>query len=276
MTDHPRHDQAHLEEGDLIRYLDGEMTTEERSHTAAHLLACARCQQEMEAVRGERESFGELVAGLEVPAMDASRRASSLAAIQRAAAARTTTPAVRDRRRSRYAMLRAAAVASVLVVSAAAVSPVRAVVMDIWSSITDRVERVARTAPETTPAETMVLSNATIGFVPTGDVFLLEVATLQAEGALVLGVGQGSSVTANAVGDAVDIVVLPSGLRIQNRPDAGANYAVNLPPHLREVRVRVGEAREIVYRMDDLSASWISVLDLTSEGAPGPGDSDAR
>lgn len=258
-----RHDfqaEEHIDEGDLVRYLDGEMSIADRSSVAAHLLACRTCAESLENVRSNRQHFADLIATIEVPAIASERRAASLAAIEGAAKRRAAV----SRRSRRFPILRAAAVGGLVFAASLSTTPVRALIADFWNAVSLRVERLAGTATEVTPSERVRLSNATIGFVLSGDVFTLEVSTRQAEGRLILGVGLGGSVTASTLdsADSVDLVILPTGMRIENRPDATSDYGVNVPSHVREFRVRVGDAPELVYHADDLAASWISVIRL--------------
>lgn len=262
MNSTPSTSAEHLTEGDLVRYLDEEMTLKERSQAAAHLMACRACSAELESLRAGRLQFADLTAEIDIPRLDSTRRRDSWRQIERAAAGRTTRP----HRNDRAGMLRAAAIAAVLVTTAVATSPVRALLADIWQGVSDQVERIAGIDSATEQPEGVALRNATIGFVPQGEIFELEVLSTQQQGSLILGVAEGASVTARIMGDdTVDMVVLPDGLRIENDSDATADYTVSLPLHLEEIRVRVaGSAEPTVYSMEDLTESWISVVDLSA------------
>jgi anti-sigma factor RsiW len=262
--------EMHIGEGDLIRYLDGEMTAGERAEVATHLLRCGQCNGALDELRTDREQFSELLAEVTVPALDPARRDAAWSNIERAAA--VAEPA---RRTSRVSFLRAAGIAALLAGSALTVSPVRAAVADLWNAVFDRVETAAVRSAPMPQREVVSVANATIGFVPAGEVFRIEIANLQVEGSLLLGVSTGRSVTARAVGgdEIVDLIILPDGMRIENGADDTTDYAVNLPAHLEQLQVRIGNDREIVYEMDQLAGSWISVVDLTANAydlAPAP------
>jgi hypothetical protein len=257
---------SHLDEGEIMRYIDGEMPVGERSRAATHLLTCAECVAAVDALRTDRQRFAEFLAESPVPALDSARRAQSLARIERST---TRTQRTADRSRA-LGFAKAAAVGAVLVASMLATSPGRAFVSDLWSTVSARVDRLVTNRPEVSSPESVALNNASIGFVPTQEVFRLQVRTPQQQGSLTLSLAAGASVTARAVNtsDPVDIVVLPGGLRIENRPEASANYAVTVPRNLREVRVQVGEAPELVYSIESLATSWISVIALSGTDQP--------
>jgi anti-sigma factor RsiW len=271
MNPNIRDSEEHLGEGDLVRYLDSEMRSAERAQVATHLIGCARCAAALESIRTDRHLLAEYLVDTEPPALDPARRRAALARVEAAAHRQAT----RSWRADRRAMAKAAAVGALVVVSAFATSPVRAWVADLFRSVSDRVERLAATSAVVTPPEAIVLrSSTTIGYVPSGDTFLIDIRSHQAEGTLILGVGQGASVTVRAVGgdDTVELVRLPSGMQIENRPEHRGDYAVNLPSTLAQVRVRVGGSGEVVFGREDLSASWISVVDLSAEfGGSAPG-----
>src|SRR5690606_16621512 len=85
MTESPHNPAPHLSEGELLRYLDSEMTGGERASVAAHLLACRACSAALDAVREAKEQFAVLLVDLPVPAIDPARRAAALASVERAA-----------------------------------------------------------------------------------------------------------------------------------------------------------------------------------------------
>lgn len=261
MSDIPRLGEGHIAEGDLVRYLDDEMTTGERGAIARHLIACTVCAAEIDRFRAARAEAARLIAELPVR-IDASRRAASLAAIERAAAARRTG-------RSRFGGLRAAAVGGVLVasVAVAATPAVREALSGLRNSDAVHADRGA--GVEGSRAETRLpIAGATVGFIPSGgESFVVEISNPQLTGALILGVAAGESVTASAVdaSEIVDLVVLPGGMRIENQPSATGDYAVSLPRSLREVHIRVAGRPDRVITVSELSSSWISVIELNGD-----------
>ena len=76
----------------------------------------------------------------------------------------------------------------------------------------------------------------------------------QAAGALHLERVEGSAASAALVGDAGDaeLLVRPGGLRISNRAEASADYAIRVPAGVDRLLVRIGREplREIAVRAD--------------------------
>jgi hypothetical protein len=257
MDSHGPAGETHLDEGELIRHLDGELTAEERPKVAAHLLSCRACAESLQSIRDERTQLDELLRDLTVPAISMERRQRSLDAVRSAARRRP----VRVGFWSRPA-IRAAAVAGLVATSALTASPVRAWLAEMWRSAGANIGVLAPVAVR--EAAPISLANATVGFVPAGDVFSIEIESFQAQGNLILGVAGGEAVNARSVGETpVDLVVLPTGMRIQNVAGSSADYTVSLPLTLSEVRVRIGDAPVTVYRMEELRAAWVSVIRLT-------------
>ncbi len=265
MSDTTPINEGHIAEGELVRYLDEEMTTGERGAVARHLIGCATCAASLELLRSERARFASLLGEMGVPAVDPARRAASLAAIERAATTeRARVRPVGDRK----VALRAAVVGGILFASAAGAatsSTVRDAVSDAWHAVAGSSEEVV-VDESRDAARRFPLTGATIGFIPTSESFVVEIANAQQAGLLVLGISVGESVTATAVDgrEAVDLVVLPDGMRIENQSTATGDYAVSLPRHLREVHIRVGDAPDQVFTVSELSSAWVSTIDLST------------
>lgn len=69
---------AHLDEGALQAYLDGEIEGRGRAEAAEHLLACAECRGHLDALKRANERLGHALAALDVrPPAAAPRRALS-------------------------------------------------------------------------------------------------------------------------------------------------------------------------------------------------------
>lgn len=187
------------------------------------------------------------------------RRAEKLSALLRATdvpAPPMAFPAERIARARRRTRLRwqLAAAAVLLVFAAGSVQPVRA-----WIAVTARhfflgaPKAAASGAPAAAvPApepEVPVPSNA-VTFVPRTGAFVIELATRQQAGSLVLARVSGSEASAAIVGDPGDaeLLVQPEGLRIGNRAAAQADYLVRIPPGVSRVTLRIG--REPARQLD--------------------------
>lgn len=263
-------DDQHVSEADLVRYIDGELTVAERARVAEHLLGCRGCAAELESLRSARDGFAALLAGSPVEELDSARRAMTFAALQAAAEESAPAPDIAPRReapgvRTALRLLRAAAVGAVLLGGALVYPPSRAAVADLFNAAVDRAERIA--GIEQPVAEQRIrLTGTGIGYIPRSETFVVEIESRQNSGALVLGVASGASVNATAHGghEIVDLVILPGGMRIANTSEATSDYAVSLPQTLRQVRVIIPGEEDLVLTMNELSSSWVSVVDLSS------------
>lgn len=213
---------AHVEDGALVRYLDGEAAAEERTILAAHLEDCGACAARLTAL---------------------SRAAEALTTALRA----TDEPASRARPHPRW-RLRAAAAVLVLLAVGGGVRPVRAWILDraeaLWGAVTGAGPDAA--PPVAAPGA----ARSSVAFVPAGGELTLEVTSVQNEGVLQIETVAGD--TAVAVvrnGTSMeDLVVLPTALRIVNRPASTASYVIRVPARLARVVVHVGDTPEWVYR----------------------------
>ena len=52
------------------------------------------------------------------------------------------------------------------------------------------------------------------------------------------------------------------GLQVVNRPDSRADYVVTIPTHFRFVRVRVGDAPEVLIPISKSKREWIWTINL--------------
>jgi anti-sigma factor RsiW len=208
-----------VDDGELIRLLDGECSAEERARIERHLATCAACAQ-------RRERLDGLAHGVTTALVRGDEPIRSL----RAPGRRWRPPAVR------------AAAVLLLVsvgVATATVPPVRAWLWARWADLRGLV------APRATPG--MESRGATtVRFVPTTATFTIELVARQDTGVLTIDLSAdtlaAATVTPSLRGE--DLVVLPGGLRILNRPSDRASYEVRLPRGVSEVRIRIADTPE--------------------------------
>jgi anti-sigma factor RsiW len=274
------HGQPHIEDGDLLRLMGDEVSADERAAAAAHLGRCAGCARRLEELRAELDQVTGLLELLPVAEIDADRRARSLAAVRQAAVRSLVTGQATGRvaarpSRRRFAfsstLTRAAAavVATLLLGTGVAASPAGAWIADLWRDLF-QPEPAVVAAPEPT---VLSVGGSVVGFSPVGDELVLELASAQETGSLTIRVEDMSSASARVLrGDEeLDVVVLPSSLRILNQAHATADYEVVVPARMRMLRVRVGEAQELVLAPADLGAGWSVVVGLHHGGVDAQG-----
>jgi hypothetical protein len=257
----PAHGQ-HIEDDALLRLAAAEATSEERAAAAVHLAACADCSARLELIHALVADAARLLDAAPAPQLHERRRARSLAAVRQAALRKAA--ARRPRFAFNGALARAAAVAGILVAAggaAAAAGPwLASRVQDLL-----RTEEPAADAAAPTPN---VVRGSIVAFAPEGDEFAIEIATSQAGGSLVLRVTDTRSASARIMGSEgeLDVVVLPTSLRIHNATDATADYELIVPAHLRTLRVRVGDGPEMVVSPAALGAGWSAAVGLRQGG----------
>jgi anti-sigma factor RsiW len=261
----PTNGHAHLEDGNLVRFLSDEVTTDERARAVEHLSRCEDCARRLEGWSADMASVAGLLADLPVTAMDPARRARSLAAVRQAAVRKIAAPAAARAPRRRFflsgTLARAAAVAALFVAGGVVASPAGA-----W--IADRFRDLFQDEPATVAApesEALSATGSVVAFTPFGYELTVEVASTQAQGYLVLRVQDTPTATARVGGvdSHMDVMILPGSLRIENTAASTVGYEVVVPARLRTLRVRIGDAPEMVFRPADLGHGWSTVVGLT-------------
>jgi hypothetical protein len=148
------------------------------------------------------------------------------------------------------------------------VNPVRAWVLTRlgFSSATTAVPGGARAVA--LPPVTVGADGSVISF-PTGSAtFELVVQETQRSGEIRLQVRPGDRVTAQLVGAGGEaMLVLPSGLQIENSTESSASYRVSIPPGVTVIVARIGAEPPRIIPVDATSADWSLTLPLTSEAA---------
>ena len=235
---------AHLAEHDLLRILD-EGLGGGNAVLTAHLDSCAECSERREVLERRSMRLREALA-----ATDPSPR---VLALRPEALVRLTAPPG-----PAYAW-RVAAALAVLLVGSLAVPPVRAWIAQRAGALMDLASERHRP-----PAAALLLAPVppdTAGrltFAPVGSQLVLEVASRQAAGVLVVETVADSAISALVVGerDAAELTVLPGGLRVRNGPASTASYLVEIPFTLEEVAVRIGREAPLSLRPSRPGERW--------------------
>ncbi len=213
----------HLEDGALIRFIDGEASAQERTGVEMHTVDCPACAARLAELRRLSVSLSAAFT-----AADVSPRRF------------VYPPVLRRSRRSRIP-LSAAAAAILLVVAtiAAAAPPVRAWIRARWFELRGGSSQQQGSAPQTPPNA----RHTTVRFVPRDAAFTIELTAPQSGGVLTVDVSEDTIATAvlsdgSAGGE--ELVVMPMGLKIVNHQSTVASYVVRLPRTITEVTVHVG------------------------------------
>jgi hypothetical protein len=234
---------AHLAEHDLVRLLDEELGGGNAA-LAAHLDLCAACTERRDVLERRSMRLREALA--------AADPAPRVLALHPDALVRPTV------RRPAYAW-RAAAAFAVLLVGSLAVPPVRAWIAQRAGAIMDLASgrhRPTAAAPVRAPVPPDTAGRLT--FAPVGPQLVLEVASRQAAGVLVVETVADTAISALVVGEreAAELTVLPGGLRVRNTRASTASYLVAVPLLLEEVAVRIGREEPVFLRPSRPGERW--------------------
>lgn len=234
----------HAEDGDLIRLVDGECSTEEGGQIERHVAACPACATRREALR---RLSGAVTA--------------ALAAADLGVHPLAPPAALRSGRVGAWAWhrapLRAAVVLLAIGAVAASAQPVRAWLAARWEDL-----RVLVAPRPATRADSQ--GAAAVRFLPTTSIFTIELVARQASGVLTIAVAADTIATATVTPGSgrEELIVQPAGLRIVNAPRAVASYDVRLPAGLTDVWVQIADqpARHLV---PTAGARWTIDLNTT-------------
>jgi hypothetical protein len=230
-------------DAELVRYLDGELSDDERARVDALLAADADLARRLDVLRRRSGNLTTLLARTDpardrVAAADPTKRGRptdvAVASIEPARARRASQRTVPSK-----GWLRAAIILLVLVGAALIVPPVRA-----W--VVGQLKRIVSSAPETPAAvmspEPVVLQGEAldVAFEVAGNNFTIDVENVQAAGSLAVRSTDDTRGTASlAGGNGESFLVLPDGLRISNTPTSSASYAVRLPSNVTRITITV-------------------------------------
>lgn len=288
----------HLEDGDLVAYMDHQMDRSRYRWAASHLEACAECSARLQAMQSRAGSVSAWLGALDEPAGD-ERKALAMAAVERA------------RFRSRGAgawsggrgMLAAAAMVALLLTVSFGTPPGRAWV----SGVVERLgigpaPRAAETAPAvrsipapvpTAPVPAQAEAEAAdesasptaagrarrpglppgmsapVRFNPAGNYVLLQVDSRQRVGAIAIWVQDTNTAEGQVVAGRTGEVLEPlaDGLRLRNARTSRADYTVTIPTRYRFIRVKIGDEPETTIAVSRANRAWLWTVNLAaSEG----------
>jgi anti-sigma factor RsiW len=221
------HAAAHLDDGDLIRYLDGEGSEAERIGWERHVDACEQCARRTAEAEAQSRQFSRWLAraAFEEDLPDRVDRPGDDGVL-------TLEPASRGARRSGWSpWLKAAAAIALVAGPLAAIPPLRG-----W--VVDRVAPPAEEAAVTTMDATAPVTHPIVRFVPEPGVFTVRVEG--GGGSLAVGRAAGDTAELSLSGEAPDAVVAATSVRLRSlEPDT--RHTLLLPDYVTGIRVFVGE-----------------------------------
>ncbi|MBW3628540.1 MAG: zf-HC2 domain-containing protein [Gemmatimonadetes bacterium] len=234
----------HPSDGDMVRYLDTELSELEERRLRTHLNGCAQCTARLEAIASQSSAVARYIGQTGLPGPDAVTRARALALARRAS--------VQPRRGWRR--LRLAAAACALFVLALTAYPVRAWIAERWDGF--RAPAAAPTEAATLPAS-VVRRSSVVAFTPRGDRFDLQIESFQPAGTLTVEVRDLGRATAQVLNGANEtMLILPDGIRVENRAGSRASYLVTVPANLPLLSISVGGETVATVNAVELNAPW--------------------
>jgi hypothetical protein len=290
----------HLEDGDLVAYMDRQMDRARSRWAAGHLEGCAECAARLSAMQTRASAVSAWLGGVDEPASD-ERRALAMAAVERA----------RFRSRASHGwgsrpMLAAAAMVAMMLTVAFGTPPGRAWV----GSAAERLgigrpaERSMEVVPppatpgQQAPAAVAMDSaggrvegepdaptaagrrarpaglppgmSAPVRFTPFGNYVLLQVDSRQRLGAVTIWVqdtGQAEGqIVAGRTGETLE--PLPDGLRLRNTASSRADYTITVPTRYRFIRVKIAGEPETTIAVSRANRAWLWTVNLASSAPP--------
>lgn len=279
----------HLEDGDLIGYMDGALDLSGHRRAEGHLAHCPECRARTEALRARFSAASGWLASLDRAPSD-QRRALAMAAVERARF-RRPAGAGWDRR----GLLAAAASIALLLTVAFGTPPGRAWV----GTAAERLgigarpaafEEAAAPAPtaaaaaaESTvadPAAAAPPSTASargaprggippgmsepVHFSPAGNYVMVRFDSRQSAGAAAIWVRDEPRGTGQVVGGRRSEALVPTadGLRIRNQPSSRADYTIVVPTRFRFLRLQIGDEPETLITISRASRDWLWTVSL--------------
>lgn len=241
---------GHIDDGELVRYLDNELELDALAVVRNHLGACTECQAKFEALRAQAERFQQAMADLDLPP----------AATPTVNAPEASIPSIPSSPAVGWGW-RLAAMIAVVVGITLTVTPARAWLLDTLGSMRTLFEPANQTPPSLPPA--VPVTGSSVLFAVTDTVLFVEFAVHPQAGTLSL--QRGTSVTevsaAMKGGSGNDeLVVFGDGIRVVNTAQSTADYVITLPTGIVLVEVRIGGAVVARHRVDTATAPWTMEL----------------
>ena len=290
----------HLGDDDLIAYMDHQLDREAMRLGGVHLRTCAKCAERLEGLRQKSAVATEWLSLLDPGAPDPARRAAAQAAMERARFRRpSAVPLGAAWMKAAAAIVlmvgvgvatepgRAFVADGIVRASGGNPGPTATRMLE-WlgqrrqlapvamapvrlappppppaaaaAPAADRAERSARPAP---PAAKPGMS-APVRFLPAGPDVTLTFASVQSVGIAQVWIREVPQASAQVVTHyrGEEMVTSASGLEVRNREGSRADYTIIIPARYRYIRVRVGDAPEVLIHISKSKQEWIWTVNL--------------
>lgn len=285
----------HLEDGDLVAYMDRQMDRSRHRWASGHLDGCAECAARLQGMQSRAGALSSWLGALDEPASD-ERKALAMAAVERARFRSRASGAWGDRR-----MLAAAAMVALLLTVSFGTLPGRAWMGDVAERLgigrpdprpTESEPAVESGTPATAPAA--VADSASAGsldesarptapggpsrpglppgmsapvrFNPSGNYVLLQVDTRQRLGAITIWVQDSQQAVGQVVAGRSGETLQPlaDGLRLRNERSSRADYTITVPTRYRFIRLKIGDEPETTIAVSRANRAWLWTVNLAA------------
>ncbi|HEX6040063.1 anti-sigma factor family protein [Longimicrobium sp.] len=286
----------HLEDADLVRYMDRQLDRAGNRRVELHLAVCADCSARLQSLQDRGRLVSSFLAELDTPPVADEQRALAMAAVQRA----------RFRARpvwvSRPGLAAAAIVALLLTVTfgtppgrawvsaaverlggtvpgqaapeAAIVLPAQEAAPPAAATPAARVEAEPPAAPRATPQPRTTRAvlppgmSEAVSFSPAGNYVLLKIDSRQRAGVLTLWIKNSPRASAQVVAGLRAEALEPTadGLHLRNTSTSRADYTVEVPTRYRYIRLQIGDEPETVINVNRARRDWLWSLSLAGTG----------
>ena len=254
---------AHLPDGALIRWIDGETTPAEREELRAHLEQCDGCAERLNLLQRRAARLSALLVATQPPVPEWVPPSASVQAEVVSIESARERRALRSAALSRAPWLRIAAGLALLLTLGVMAPPVRAWVVEWAGRGWSEVAAVFGGERETAPVAATDPGRTRVSFVPAGEELVLEIARRQAGGALILQVHDAADATVEVRGGrGENVLVLPERVRIENLAESSADYRITLPAQLESVRVGVGGEAPLRIPLSEVEVQGERVIPL--------------
>lgn len=287
----------HLEDGDLVRYMDRQLDRAGSRRTELHLSACGECAARLQALQDRGRQVSGWLAELEAPVAD-EQRALAMAAVERARF--RARPQVWGGRGA----LAAAAVVALMLTMAFGTPPGRAWVggaaerLGLGRLFPDTEQASVPAPPRETvagpaaaaPAEPGAVeaespaapaagrpqragpppgTSAPVAFNPAGNYVLLQFESRQRAGAVTIWIRNIRTASGQVVAGRQTETMVPTsdGLQVRNARASRADYSVELPTRYRFIRIRIGDEPEQTIPVTRATQDGLWTVNLSDSGA---------
>jgi anti-sigma factor RsiW len=252
----------HPSDAVLLRQLDGALGEQVTGRLTAHLERCQACRRRSAALRAQSAAAAEYLRSLPDGADTAA------AARMRARTATRVAESRRARVGRQWRGWAAAAATAGLVMLSLGVDPLRAWVLARLGIGSAPTAAPAGARPVSLPPVIVGSDGSVVSFPTASSTFELVVQEAQPSGEIRVQVRAGDRVTAQMVGAGGEsMLVLPSGLQIENSAASTASYRISVPASVRVIVVRIGGAPSQIVPVDATRGDWSVSLPLTADGA---------